>query len=164
MDQTQIYVAIRSEIVANHELLHWFTLIVALSLVIGIVVIERLGNTLLSIFLPLLSVSWAASVLRFDFFIHRQAAYLRMLEAQSGSRLWESWKASLNSSALVIPTADLFASAVIVVPTLYIVFGPAQNYFASRNWKGARLYAFSISVILLLLLVSLIFVPKVASY
>jgi len=90
MDTTQVYIALRSEIVSNHVLMHWFTMTVALSVIVGTVLIERLGRTILSIILPLLSLAWAASTLRFDFFIHRQAAYLRFVETQTQTQLEEA--------------------------------------------------------------------------
>jgi hypothetical protein len=166
MDTTQTYLAIRSEIMTNHVLLHWFTLIVALSIVMGTVLIERLGKTILSIFLPLLSLAWAASVLRFDFFIHRQAAYLRLLEERTPNALpmWETWKAGLRSTALVVPFADIIVSAVIVVPTIYLLFGPAQTYLTSRSSNWGRAYALGVSTILILVLLSLAVVPKLALY
>lgn len=129
MESVEIYNSIRAEIVSNHVLMHWFTLAVALML-LGGVFINELRQTALSVFLPLLSLAWAAAMVRFDFFIHRQAAYLRALEAQmqQGSisiPLWESWKPSLHATPLVVPLADAIASAVIVVPTIYLLFGPA---------------------------------------
>lgn len=80
MDGIQIYNSIREEIVWNHLMMHWFTLIVVVVLLVGVCIVEN-RRTVLSVFLPLLSIAWAASILRFDFFVHRQAAYLRALEA-----------------------------------------------------------------------------------
>ena len=164
MDSTQIYIAIRSEIIANHALMHWFTFAVALVLLVGVAAVERLGKTILSILLPLLALGWAASVWRFDFFIHRQAAYLRTLEAsmtQTNSQLmWETWKGSRHAAAFAIPIADILATAVIVVATFYLLFGPAQQYLT----RWGRVFAIAISVSLILVLLSLTIVPKVASY
>jgi hypothetical protein len=164
MDTTQVYIALRSEILANHVLLQCFTLITAVSLIIGVVVVERLGNTVLSVFLPLLSLAWAASVVRFDFFIHRQAAYLRILETQANIPMWETWKGSLRSTAFVIPFADIIATTAIVVPTIYLLFGPAKHYFKSRSWRGVNFYAFGVSSLMILLLLSLTVIPKLAAY
>jgi hypothetical protein len=166
MDELQVYVSIRSEILTNHVLIQWFTLIVAVVFIIGTTVVERLGRTILSVFLPLLSLAWAASVVRFDYFIHRQAAYLRRLEAdmQTNAPLWETWKGSLHSTALVVPLLDVLAVSVIVIPTLYLLFVPAQDYFRSRSWRWGKLYALSIAALRTLLLLSIAVVPKIASY
>ena len=168
MGSVEIYNSIRAEIVSNHILMHWFTLAVALVILAGIL-INELRQTVLSVFLPLLSLAWGASMVRFDFFIHRQAAYLRALEAQMQQGgiaipLWESWKASLRAAPFVIPPADAIASAVIVVPTLYLLFGPTQQVFASRGWRGAKLYAWLASTLLILSLCSLAAVPKLAAW
>ena len=159
---------IRSEIINNHTLMHWFSVIVALVLLAGTWIIE-LRKTIVSVFLPLLSIAWAAAMVRFDFFIHRQAAYLRALESHLAQTnpslpLWESWKMSLRSTQYIVPIADLIACAVIVVPTLYLLFGPAYEFFQLRNWKGGKLYAWIVSIILLSLLLSLTIIPKIASY
>lgn len=148
--------------------MHWFTLIVALTLLLGTLITE-VRQTLLSVFLPLLSVAWAAAMVRFDFFIHRQAAYLRALELQMQQQglsvpLWESWKASLRSTQFIVPVADVIASAVIVIPTIYMLFGPAQQVFAQRQWVGARAYAWSVSVLIVLLLCSLTVIPRIAAW
>lgn len=168
MESVEIYNSIRAEIVSNHVLMHWFTLAVALTL-LGGVFINELRQTALSVFLPLLSLAWAAAMVRFDFFIHRQAAYLRALEAQMQQGgisipLWESWKPSLHATPLVVPLADAIASAVIVVPTIYLLFGPAQQVFASRQWRGAKPYAWLISALLILSLCSLAGVPEIAAW
>jgi hypothetical protein len=104
--------------------------------------------------------------LRFDFFIHRQAAYLRFLETQTKNQvpLWDTWKSNLHSTALLVPVADVIATAVIVIPTLYVLYGPAQEYFRERAWSWGRLYAVTVSLILISLLLSLLAVPMIASY
>jgi len=166
MDALQVYASVRSEIIANHLLIQWFTLITALTLIIGAVIVERSGKTVLSVFLPLLSLAWAASVVRFDYFIHRQGAYLRMLEGklQMNAPLWETWKGSLHSTALVVPVLDALAVSVIVIPTLYLIFGPTQEYFKAQSWRWGKLYAFTVSVVFILLLLSIAAIPKIASY
>ena len=78
LDSGDVYAIIRTEIIANHSLMHWYSLIVAIVIIIGVRVIEA-RQTILSVCLPLLSIAWAAAMVRFDFFIHRQAAYLRYL-------------------------------------------------------------------------------------
>jgi hypothetical protein len=168
LEGVEIYNTIRAEIVSNHVLMHWFTLAVALALLAGVFANE-LRPTALSVFLPLLSLAWGAAMVRFDFFIHRQAAYLRALEAQMqrggiAIPLWETWKASLQAAPLVVPPADAVASAVIIVPTLYLLFGPAQQVFASRGWRGAKLYAWLASTLLILSLCSLAAIPKIAAW
>lgn len=148
--------------------MHWFTLAVVLTLLAGVFVIE-VRQTILSVFLPLLSLAWAVAVVRFDFFIHRQAAYLRVLETQMQQGgisvpLWETWKMSLKATPFVVPLADAIASAAIVVPTVYLLFGPAQQVFTARGWRGAKLYAWLVSALLVLSLGSLTTIPKIAAW
>ena len=166
MSELDVYNAIRYEIITNHVLLHFYTIIVVIILLIGIAYLEN-RKTILSVFLPLLSLAWAAAVVRFDFFIHRQAAYLRTLESQLLNKgisipMWETWKSSLRATQFLVPIADLIGLIIIVVPTIYLLFGPAQQFFHSRQWKASRLYAWSISMLLLILLCSLVIIPKIA--
>ena len=168
MESVEIYNAIRAEIVSNHILMHWFTLVVALTLLAGVFVSEK-RQTVLSVFLPLLSLAWAAAMVRFDFFIHRQAAYLRALEAQMQQGgvsvpLWETWKMSLRATPFVVPVADIIASAAIVVPTVYLLFGPARQVLITRKWRGARLYAWLVAALIILSLCSLAVIPKLAAW
>src|SRR5215210_331787 len=119
--------------------MHWYSIIVAIALLTGVFIVEN-RKTALSVFLPLLSLAWGAAMVRFDFFIHRQAAYLRALEAQMqrggmAVPLWETWKASLRAAPFVVPPADALSSAVIVVPTRSLLFGTAQQVFSSRGWR-----------------------------
>jgi hypothetical protein len=165
MGETEVYSIIRTEIIINHILMHIFTLVVVIALLIGVFLVEG-RKTILSVFLPLLSLAWAAGMVRFDFFIHRQAAFLRVLEThiseKSGSTpLWETWKSSLTSTAFVIPIADLIVFAVIIIPTFYILFTSCAKFFESNNIKGGRLYVWSVSSILLLLLLSLAIIPVI---
>ena len=168
MNDIDIYNQIRSEIINNHVLMHWFSIIVALVLLIGTWIIE-IRKTIVSVFLPLLSLAWAAAMVRFDFFIHRQAAYLRTLEFQISQNnpslpLWETWKISLRSTQYIVPIADLIACAVIVAPTLYLLFGPAYQFFQTNNWKAGKLYAWGVTLIILFLLLFLALIPKIASW
>jgi hypothetical protein len=168
LNQFDIYAAIRAEIITNHVLMHWFTIIVAITLLVGVWLAEN-KKTILSVFVPLLSLAWAASIVRFDFFIHRQAAYLRLLEWQlqekgASGPLWETWKASSKSAAFVVPAADAIAVAVIVLPTVYLLFGPAQEFCQTKGWDWGRKYAWSVCIILLLLLLSLSVIPRIASF
>lgn len=168
VDISDVYTAARAEIVSNHVLMHWFTLAVAVLLLLGVLIAES-RQTILSVFLPLLSLAWAAAMVRFDFFIHRQAAYLRAVEAQLQAGgvsvpLWESWKMSLRSTQYIVPIADVIACAVIVVPTIYLLFGPAQKFFQLRQWRWGNVYAWSISILILLLLCSLTVIPKIAAW
>jgi type IV secretory pathway VirB2 component (pilin) len=106
-------------------------------------------------------------MVRFDFFIQRQGAYLRAVEArlqQSGTTipLWESWKSSLSSTAVVVPLADLIGVIVVVAPTIYLLFGPAQTVFADRQWRWGKMYAWGVTVIIAVLLGCLPFIPKIA--
>lgn len=162
-----VYLSIRNEITANHTLMHWFTLAVCIIVFAGAAVVE-FRRSILSIWLPLLSLAWAASMLRFDFFIHRQGTYLRAFEQQlieDGVTfpLWEMWKISLQATKLVVSVTDVIACAVIVLPTIYILFGPAQEYFRTANWPGGRFFAWGISTLLIALLCSLAAVPRLAA-
>lgn len=166
MNEIEIYSVIRNEILTNHVLMHVTTLLVVLILLGGIWLSEK-RKSIVSVFLPLLSLAWAASIVRFDYFIHRQGAYLRVVEArlqQSGVSipLWETWKSSLSSTAIVMPIADFMAILVVVVPTIYLLLSPAQDYLSEKNWRGRRVYAWGIIAIIGLLLSFLPFIPYVA--
>lgn len=165
-NEFEIYSTIRSEIVANHVLMHVTTLLVIVLLFSGIWLAER-RRSAISVFLPLLSLSWAASIVRFDYFIHRQGAYLRAVEynmAKSGVSipLWETWKSSLRSTVFVVPFADLVAVLVIVLPTTYLLFGPAQEFFGEKGWRWGRAYAWGVLLILGSLLCFLPLIPRIA--
>ncbi len=166
MGEVEIYNAIRSEIVVNHVLMHVTTLVVVVFLLGGIWLVEA-RPSLLSVLLPLLSLAWAAAIVRFDFFIHRQAAYLRAVESRLQAAgisipLWETWKPSIRSTGIVVPVADLIAMLVVTVPTVYLLFGPAQGFFAARQWRGGRAYAWGTLILLGFLIGCLPFIPKVA--
>ena len=165
--ELEIYEAIRSEIVTNHVLIHVTTWIVVLMLLVGTWIVEK-RKTILSVILPLLSLSWAAAMVRFDFFIHRQGAYLRLLEARMQEQgisipLYESWKYSLQSTKFVVPITDLIAIWIITVPTLYLLSGPLQEYFLQNQWRGGKLYAWGVASLFVILLASLAFIPKIAA-
>lgn len=167
MDQLNLYNAIRSEILVNHVLMHLTTIVVVVLLLGGVWLSER-RESMVSVLLPLLSLSWAAAILRFDFFIHRQAAYLKLVEAhlrESGVvlPLWETWKASLLSTRVVVPIADLFALLIVLAPTVYLLFGPAREVFKVRGWRGHRVYSWTILLITIGLLCCLPFVPALAA-
>lgn len=166
MSEVDIYASIRDEIVTNHVLMHVTTLVVVTLLLGGIWLCET-RSTILSVLLPLLSLAWAAAMVRFDYFIHRQAAYLRAVEARLeqigiGIPLWERWKASLSSTVIVVPIADLIAVMVVVVPTIYLLFGPAQAVFADKHWRWGKAYAWGVVILIVLLLGCLPFIPKIA--
>lgn len=168
MNPSEMYAAMRAEVVTNHVLMHWFTVVVALTLLAGVWIVEQ-RKTILSMFIPLLSLAWAASMVRLDFFIHRQAAYLRAFESQLQEKgaslpLWETWKTASRSTPFVVPVLDVVAVSVIVIPTFYLLFGPAQEFCRSNGWRWSRIYAWSVSVALLVLLFSLAAIPKIASY
>jgi hypothetical protein len=132
-------------------------------------VIEKSRPTILSLFLPLLSLTWAAAMVRFDFFIHRQAAYLRALEAQMSVGgltvpMWESWKDSLRATPFVVPALDVVACAVVVVPAAYLLFGPAQQFFQLRQWRAGKIFAWGVPSLLILLLCSLVIIPRIAGW
>ena len=166
MNEVEIYNIIRGEIETNHVLMHVTTLIVVILLLGGCWLVEN-RKSVVSIILPLLSLAWAAAIVRFDFFIHRQAAYLRTVEArlqESGISvpLWETWKTSLRSTSIVVPIADFIAILVIVIPTIYLLFGPAQDYFSLKQWRRGRVYAWGVLITLVLCLCFLPFIPTIA--
>lgn len=166
MNESEIYSLIRSEIMLNHALMHVTTLLVVVLLVGGIWLTERRAS-FLSVVLPLLSLSWAASVVRFDYFIHRQGGYLRAVESHTQSLgvsipMWETWKASLRSTAFVVPVTDFIAILVVVVPTIYMLFGPVQEFFATKQWRGGKAYAWGVLIGIGFLLSLLPFIPKLA--
>jgi hypothetical protein len=168
LNEVDIYNSIRAEIINNHTLMHWFTISVVIILFTGVGFVES-RKSILSVFLPLLSVAWAAAMVRFDFFIHRQGAYLRSVEARLSGQsvnipLWETWKSSLRSTQVVVPLADAIACAVIVVPTIYLLFGPSREYFQLKQWKGGQAYAWAVSALTILLLLSLTVIPKLADW
>lgn len=168
LNSSEIYMAMRSEITTNHVLMHVITLVVVVVLLAGVWIVEN-RNTILSVFLPLFSLAWAASMVRFDFFIHRQAAYLRLLELRLQDQgmnvpLWETWKRSSRSTLFVVPITDVLALGIVVIPTLYLAFGPAQEICRTRGWGWGRIYAWTVSAVLLLLLLSLAAIPRIASY
>jgi hypothetical protein len=167
MSEIEFYINIRNEIVTNHVLMHVLTFMVVVMVFAGVWIAEY-RTTMLSVFLPLLSVAWAAAILRFDFFIHRQGAYLRHVEASFTERgmvipFWESWKASLYSTKFVTPFTDFLIFLSVIAPTIYLLFGPARTVFRERSWRSHSIYAWSTLVILILLLLTLPFVPIMAS-
>ena len=167
MNESAIYSIIRTEIISNQMLMHWITLIISIVLLAGVLWVER-NESVISVFLPLLSLSWAASMVRFDFFIQRQGAYLRELESyiqkdNSSMFLWETWKTSVLGTNLLVPFADIVALPIIIVPTIYLLFGPTKRYFATRNWGGWGIFAWGTLGLLLSCLALLPFIPKIAS-
>lgn len=128
--------------------MHLFTLVVVIALFAGIFVCER-KQTILGVFLPLVSLAWAAAILRFDYFIHRQGKFLRILEEhitlKSGAiPLWETWKYSSASEAYVIPIADIVICIVIIIPTTYLLFNLSFKFFEVNNIRGGKFYAWSV--------------------
>jgi hypothetical protein len=168
LNEAELYNSIRLEIISNHILMHCFSIIVVIVILVGIWIVD-VRKTVLSVFLPLLTMAWAAAMVRFDFFIHRQVAYLRAIEPLLKEKgltipLWESWKQSLQATQLVVPIADLIISLAIVLPTLYILFGPTQQFFRLRQWSGGKVYAWCVSVLIILLFCSLAVIPKIAEW
>lgn len=165
MQEIEIYNVIRQEIINNHSLMHWFTLAVAMLVLVGCIVVEN-RKTVLSVFLPLILPAWAAAILRFDFFIHRQAAYLRALESkmqQSGFNfpLWETWKVEHYSGVFIVPFADLVIFLLIIIPTAYMLFTHTQQYFEEKNWKFGKVYIWLILMTTIILLSIIPFVPSI---
>ncbi len=164
----QVYSAVRAEIVSNHVLMHWFTIIVIVILLAGAWALEN-RSSVLGVLLPIFALSWAAAMVRFDFFIHRQGTYLRVLERELASNgvmfpLWETWKGSRVSTNFVVPVLDVFASLVVFAAAAYIAFGPARSYLIMRRLPGAVLFPWAVVILLLLLLGLLAAVPALASW
>ena len=162
MQEVEIYNVIRREIIDNINLMHWITFLVAVSLLTGCRIIEK-RKTILCVFLPLISVAWAAAILRLDFFIHRQAAYLRAFEFQmqkSGFAfpLWETWKVEHRSGIFIVPFADLIIFLLIIIPTAFILFNYTQQYFSEKQWRFGKVYVWTI---LACLIISLVLIPLV---
>jgi len=167
MGELELYTTIRNEIVVNHVLMHLMTIFVVFMLVGGTWLVET-RRSFVSLLLPLLSLAWAAAMVRFDFFIHRQGAYLRLLEASLQRRgapdlpFWELSKAQLHSTRYVVPTADVLGILIIIVPTIYLLFGPCKSLFKERQWRGHLPYAWTVLLLIALLLSSLPFIPRIA--
>lgn len=166
MNVDTIYLAVRSEILMNNVLMHGSTLLMLIVLLAGIRICEC-RSTVLSVMLPVLSVAWAGSVVRFSFFIHRQGAYLRHLEVQapqspSGIPLWETYKASLRSTIFVVPVTDIIILSIFFAATIYLLFGPSRVYWREHSWPGERAYAWSVLAIMTILLASLAVMPRIA--
>ena len=162
-----VYASVRGEITTNHVLMHVVTLAVAVILIAGVWVVEA-RPTVLSVLLPFLSLAWAAAILRFDYFIHRQGAYLRALESHltatgTSYPLWEIWKGSRRSTMFVLPALDFVGCTVIVIPTLYLLLGPAREYFKAHQWPGASAFAYSMTILLIGLLAILGIIPTLAA-
>jgi hypothetical protein len=162
----EIYNTIRSEIITNHILMHFFSIVAVVILLLGVWITET-RKTILSVFIPLISIAWAATMVRFDFFIHRQTSYLRFIETQlavenNNMPLWETWRLNLRSTQIVVPIADIIAFSVILIPTVYLLFGPSRQFFEAKDWKGASLYAWSLICVLLILICCLAFIPRIA--
>jgi hypothetical protein len=166
VNPSDVYLAIRSEIVTNHVLIHVVTLVAFGSLLAGAAWTET-RHSVVSVLLPLLSVAWAASVVRFDYFIHRQGAYLRALEAEfqsagPGMPLWETWKAALGPARMIVAAMDVVVFGCIVAVTAYLSFGPAREYLRVQGWHGAAWYPWVILASLSLLLLLLAFIPHLS--
>jgi hypothetical protein len=152
---------IRLEIVANHILMHLTTLVVLAVVIIGVTYADR-HRTVLSVFIPVVTLSWAAAVARFDYLIHRQGAFVAALEQSAGVFGWETWKATLKAKAFVMPIFDVLSTCAIVIPTIYLLFGPATMTFRERQWRGVRLYRWGILGLLTVLLIGLAIGPWLA--
>jgi hypothetical protein len=161
-----VYLSLRQELLATDEMLHAFTLIVFLALIIGAWVCEK-QKTILSVLLPILSLAWAASVVRFDFFIHRLGAYLRPIEANllrnSPVPPWEIWKSNLAATRILIPIADVIAFGAILATTSFILIGPTRGYFEERGWRGSSSYTTAILLIMVALFITVAFIPRLSS-
>ena len=168
MPEIELYNSIRAEILINHALMHLTTIVVVVVVLVGIWVAERRA-TVVSVFLPLLSLAWAAAVLRFDYLIQRQGAYLRTIETRLhdggvSMPLWETWKRSLASTRVVMPITDLLVVSVVVITTAYLLFGPTRTLFVEKGWPAHRLYSWTILLLTCALLACLPFLPRIAAW
>lgn len=166
MQEVEIYTVIRQEIISNINLLNLITFFVAVCLLTGCKLIEN-RKTVLRVFLPLISLAWAAAVVRFDFLIHRQGIYLMEVESrmrQGGTNfpLWETWKAERTFGTFLIPLTDLLIFPLIIIPTAFIIFNYTQPYFVENQWKFGRAYAWGILISIIVLLSLTPFVPLLA--
>lgn len=160
-----IYASLREELLAADALLHWLSLIVLLSLLVGAFICEA-RRTVLCMLLPLLSVAWAASVVRLDFFIHRIGAYLQPIEERllqnTNIPSWESWKSNLIATKTLVPVADIFIFISIIAVTAFVLRGPTRAYFEERRWRGAGWYSAAVLIVILMLLSIVQFIPTIA--
>lgn len=156
------YDSIRAEIVINHILMHAITVVVAVTILAATAYVES-RVSVISVLAPLLTLAWAAAMVRFDFFIHRQGAYLRHLEVAAGRPGWEQWHESSRWTPVIVPVMDVIGVLSIIVPTLYLLWGPAQTYFEARSLRGSRVYAWGVALGIVILLLSLTTIPRLAS-
>jgi|ERR1035437_5463996 hypothetical protein len=160
-----VYTAVREEILLNHALMHWVSIVVVIALLAGVMFCEA-RTTVLSVLLPLLGVGWAAATLRFDFLIHRQGAYLQQLESaltqQGGPMMWETWKQAHRAQNIALPILDMLVALPIVAATAYLACRPATQYLTKNNIPGARAYPWVIIILQITLLALLAIIPTIA--
>ena len=152
---------VRWEIIANHVLMHVTTLIV-LSLFLAITAYVEYRKSILSVMMPLIAVSWAAAMVRFDYLIHRQGAYIAFVEHATGAQGWETWRKGLMATAYVMPLLDGLSVLAIVALTGFVAFGPATQYLRARGSVWANSYRWIVMIAVALLLASLGAVPWLA--
>jgi hypothetical protein len=61
-----------------------------------------------------------------------------------------------------VPITDLITILIVLVPTIYLLFGPAQEFFCIKQWKGGKAYTWGVLFAFGLLLGCLPFIPKIA--
>lgn len=159
-----LYSSLRDEIQLANQLLHWFSFIILVLLLLGYTICDK-RSSVLSVTLPLLTLAWAASVFRFDVFIHRTGSYLKTIEAQLpgmvGIEGWEHWKAAHPNGSYLIGFTDLIVFAVIMALTGMILKGPCREYFVVKGWGNYLVYAAAIILLTLLLLGGIAVVPLI---
>jgi hypothetical protein len=162
-----VYMTLREEIVAANNLMHWLTVITLVVLLAGLAFCEH-RRTGLSVALPLISVGWAASVVRLDFFIQRIGAYLLPIERRLLDNTdippWETWKNGLPATKIIVPVADMVLFSTIFVATALILFGPTRSYFKDREWRGFNSYSISILILIVALLSSIALIPSITRH
>lgn len=157
------YEALRAEIIANHTFASWATLICAVIILAGAWLIADRPSPV-AVFLPLFTIGWAAAMVRVDFLIHRAGAYIRTLEqAVSPGGGWETWRQGLRATPVLIPATDALIVLPIIVPTLYLAFGPARLLLSQSQYRFASAYPWAVCGILALLLASLLVVPRLST-
>ena len=161
MPSMQVIDTIRWEIIANHVLMHVTTLVV-LCIILTITAYVERRQSALSVLMPLVTVSWAAAMVRFDYLIHRQGAYVSFVERTTGTQGWETWRTGLTATVYVMPFLDALSVLAIVAPTVFVLFGPAKRWCDEQASRFGALYRWIVLIAIVSLLASLGAVPWLA--
>jgi hypothetical protein len=161
-----MYAVLRNEILLHQFLLYTTTLVVALVCMAAVVVCER-RDSVLSVLAPALASAWAGAVLRFDYLIHRQGAYLLILEDRISAisypmPLWEHWKGDLPGKALFLGPTDALTCLAVVAPALYLTWTLGRRHLQARAPQWALPVAVCLTALIMVPLLLLPFVPAAA--